>query len=52
MQLLLAGPQAFATFFEKEVVEWGKVARENNNQRRLSRRPLRQHAVAVLVFFA
>ena len=30
MQLLLAGPQAFDTFFEKEVVEWGKVARENN----------------------
>jgi len=28
MQLLLAGPQEFATFFAKEVLEWGKVARE------------------------
>jgi tripartite-type tricarboxylate transporter receptor subunit TctC len=30
MQLLMAGPQEFATFFAKEVVEWGKVVRENN----------------------
>jgi hypothetical protein len=30
MQLLLAGPQEFATFFEKEVLEWGKVAREKH----------------------
>jgi hypothetical protein len=28
MQLPLAGPQSFATFFEKEVVQWGKVGRE------------------------
>jgi hypothetical protein len=28
MQLLLAGQQEFDTFFEKEVVEWGKVGRE------------------------
>jgi hypothetical protein len=30
MQLLLAGPQAFATFFAKEVVEWGKAVREKH----------------------
>jgi hypothetical protein len=29
MQLLLAGLQKFATFFAKEVVEWGKVECEN-----------------------
>jgi len=29
MQLLLAGPQEFSTFFAKELVEWGKVECEN-----------------------
>lgn len=30
MTLLMEGPDAFAKFFAKEVVEWGKVVRENN----------------------
>ncbi len=30
MQLLMQGPQEFATFFAKEVIEWGKVVRDNN----------------------
>ena len=30
MKLLLEKPDAFATFFAKEVVDWGKVVRDNN----------------------
>ena len=30
MTLLMEGPDAFAKFFAKEVVDWGKVVRENN----------------------
>lgn len=30
MSLLMQGPQEFAKFFAREVVEWGKVVRENN----------------------
>jgi tripartite-type tricarboxylate transporter receptor subunit TctC len=30
MTLLMQGPQDFSKFFAREVVEWGKVVRENN----------------------
>ena len=30
MTLLMSGPKEFGAFFAKEVVEWGKVVRENN----------------------
>jgi tripartite-type tricarboxylate transporter receptor subunit TctC len=30
MTLLMQGPQEFSKFFAREVVEWGKVVRENN----------------------
>jgi tripartite-type tricarboxylate transporter receptor subunit TctC len=30
MSLLMEGPQDFQKFFAREVVEWGKVVRENN----------------------
>lgn len=30
MTLLMEGPEPFAKFFAKEVVDWGKVVRENN----------------------
>lgn len=30
MTLLMEGPEAFAKFFAKEVVDWGKVVRDNN----------------------
>jgi hypothetical protein len=30
MTLIMDKPDAFAKFFAKEVVEWGKVVRDNN----------------------